>query len=98
MTTDSKTDRYVTFKGIDCRGQALHVVERLRRHIDDPAKTNEFWERFKGRLAQAADPCVTAPDELYLVCSHTYYLYDLFEEYEDEEGLAALKRIEDECC
>jgi len=98
MTTENKTDRYVSFKGIDCMAQAKQVVELMRRHIDDPAKTNELWERFKVKLAQAADPTLTAPDELYLVCSHTYYIYDLFEEYGDAEGEAALRRIEEECC
>jgi len=42
MPEQLKTDRYVTFKGIDCHGNARRLVAMLRRHIDDPAKTNLF--------------------------------------------------------
>ena len=31
-----KPDRYVSFKGIDCDGNARRLIACLRRHIDDP--------------------------------------------------------------
>jgi N(2)-fixation sustaining protein CowN len=37
-------------------------------------------------------------DELCLACSNTYYIEELFEAAGDEMGLAALRRLEDECC
>lgn len=93
-------DRYVTFKGIDCMGLADAVVGRVMALIDDPQKTNEFWERFREKIRAARDensPLGT-PDALYLVCSHTYYLYDLFEDHDDELGEQLVRAIEDHCC
>lgn len=91
-------DRYVSFKGIDCEGNSRRIIERLYSHIDDPAKTNAFWERFKQKLAVADDPTKRQADGLCLLCSNVYYIADLFEEYEDEDGLAMLRQLEDECC
>lgn len=93
-------DRYVTFKGIDCMGLADAVLKRVSALIDDPAKSNEFWDRFKVKMTAAYDPNspLGTPDPLYLVCSHTYYLYDLFEDWEDETGEKLVRAIEDTCC
>jgi N(2)-fixation sustaining protein CowN len=35
---------------------------------------------------------------LYLVCSNSFYLDELFEKAEDEEGIRALNACELECC
>jgi hypothetical protein len=91
-------DRYVSFQDIDCDGNSRQVLERLRLHIDDPAKTNAFWERFKEKLAVTDDPVKRQADGLCLLCANVYYIADLFEEYEDEVGQALLRRLEDECC
>lgn len=95
---DALTDRYVSFKGIDCDGNAVELIAAIRRHIDDPARTNAFWDRFKERLAQADSVHARTADGLCLLCSHVYYIEELFEEYEDVEGLALLRKLEDECC
>jgi len=91
-------DRYVSFKGIDCEGNSRRIIDWLYMHIDDPAKTNAFWERFRAKLAVAEDPLKRQADGLCLLCSNIYYIADLFEEHDDEEGLAMLRRLEDECC
>ena len=49
------TDRYVTFKNIDCVGNSKRLMAMLREHIDDPEKTNVFWEKFKKNLRWLAD-------------------------------------------
>ncbi len=98
MDASDTTDRYVSFKGIDCAGNARRVVERLRMHIDDPARTNAFWERFKEKLAVADDPLKRQADGLCLLCASVCFIAELFEEHGDEEGLAMLRRLEDECC
>ena len=99
MTT--KTDRYVTFKGIDGDGNARRLVTMLRRYIDDPEKTNAFWEYFKGKLdlvgsAEANGGRVL--DELFLVHSYINNIRELFEEEDDQEALALLQRVEEESC
>ncbi|MBP2230277.1 hypothetical protein J2847_003580 [Azospirillum agricola] len=98
MDSVDAPDRYVSFKGIDCDGNSRQIIARLRSHIDDPAKTNAFWERFKEKLAVADDVLKRQADGLCLLCSNVYYIADLFEEYDDEEGLAMLRQLEDECC
>ncbi|WP_142849299.1 N(2)-fixation sustaining protein CowN [Telmatospirillum sp. J64-1] len=98
MDVPATTDRYKTFQGIDCEGNSRQVIERVLMHINDPAKTNAFWERFKLRLAEAEKLHARRADELCLACSHTYYIEELFEEYEDAVGLELLRKLEEECC
>jgi hypothetical protein len=73
----------------------------LRRHIDDPAKSNPFWGKFKEKLELVGQPASNSGrnlDELFLIHTYTNNLYEIFEEYEDEEALALLRQIERECC
>lgn len=91
-------DRYVSFAGIDCEGNARIVVERVLALTEAPPHSSKLWDVFKERLAEAGKVGARKADELCLACAHTYYIWDLFEEAEDEIGLAALRRLEDECC
>lgn len=98
-TTDtSATDRYVSFSGIDCEGNTAKLLARVFRHIDDPAKTNAFWEKFRAEVQAADDIHERKFDGLCLVCARVGILSELFEQYDDEEGIALLERIENECC
>jgi len=90
-------DRYVSFKNIDFEGNMRVVLAHLYRHIDDPAKTNALWERFRERLAEAERGGNVRADKLLLMHSHVYFMVDFFEEHEDEEALAALRKLEVEC-
>jgi N(2)-fixation sustaining protein CowN len=95
------TDRYVTFKGIDGDGNAKRLVELLRKHIDDPGKSNAFWERFKEKLALIGNPEPESSrrlDELFLVHSYLNNIRELFEEYQDEAALVLLDQVEEESC
>jgi len=97
----TKPDRYVTFRGINGDGNAHFLVVMLRRHIDDPAKTNLFWEKFKEKLdntgAAKANGCRVL-DELFLVHSYINNIRELFEEHDDQEALALLHQVEAESC
>lgn len=70
----TKSDRYVSFIGIDGDKNSRDLMVMVRRHIDDPDKTNRFWEMFKGKLAHVGQPdsnggrCL---DELFLI--HSYH-------------------------
>ncbi|HXP96836.1 MAG TPA: N(2)-fixation sustaining protein CowN [Telmatospirillum sp.] len=97
--TPIKSDeRYVTFRGIDCAGNAAKVLLHVNAIISDPAKSNPFWDRFKDRIKAADDARNRVTDELCLLCSHTYFIEELFEEHGDQDGLRHLKRFEEECC
>lgn len=101
MITVPGTDRYVTFKNIDCEGNSRRLMAMLRRHIDDPARSNRFWEQFKEKLAQVGQSPQNGGrslDELFLIHTYINNLYELFEAFEDTEALALLQQIERECC
>lgn len=97
----NKPDRYVSFIGIEGDRNSRELVNLLRRHIDDPDKSNRFWEMFKTKLASVGQPdrnggrCL---DELFLIHSYINNIRELFEEYDDQPALALLERIETESC
>jgi N(2)-fixation sustaining protein CowN len=91
------SDRYVSFTDIDFAGNMAGVLGHLRRYIDDPAKTNLLWERFKLRLAKAEADALPINDRLLLLHSHVYYMVELFEEADDAEAMMALEKLEREC-
>lgn len=97
----SKPDRYVSFVGIDGDVNARKLMELLRRHIDDPEKTNRFWELFKAKLERIKQPDEVSgfsQDELYLIHAYINNIRELFEVYDDQPALALLDQIEAESC
>lgn len=91
----SSTDRYVSFAGIDCAGNARRLMESLDRHIADPAKNNAFWQYFNQRRYGGSGP---RPDDLMLIHSYLNQIREFLESCADEEALALLQQIEEECC
>lgn len=101
MKETSKTDRYVSFAGIDGDGNARELMRMLRCHIDDPDKNNRFWELFKAKLDRAGKPTEADGhcfDELFLIHSYINNIRELFERYDDQAALALLEQIEAESC
>ena len=101
MNDTQKTDRYVSFVGIEGDKNSRKLVAMLRTHIDDPLKTNRFWELFQKKLNLVGQPdenggrCL---DELFLIHSYINNIRELFEEYDDQAALALLEQIESESC
>jgi len=98
---NSNTDRYVTYRNIDCDGNAKKLIALLRSHIDDPGKSNAFWEKFKELLEKIGKPSENNGrqiDEIFLIHTYINNLYEIFEEYQDETALTLLDQIERECC
>jgi len=96
-----RTNRYVTYKDIDCIGNSKRLMEALSRQIDNPDRSNLFWEKFNEKLALVGKPQEQSDrqiDELFLIHTYINNLYEIFEEYEDNTALALLERIERECC
>lgn len=101
MPPGRKPDRYVTFVGIEGEKNARTLMAMVRRHIDDPEKSNRFWELFKAKLAQVGQPDENGGrslDELFLVHSYINSIRELFEQYDDRPALALLEQIELESC
>ncbi len=95
--TQTKVDRYVSFKGIEEEENTKEFIRMLRVHIDDPEKTNAFWEKFKIMLADS-ESGKSGKDYLFLIHSYINVLRDYIEEMEDEEALELLEKIEVESC
>lgn len=101
MQLKNKPDRYVSFVGIEGDKNSRELIAMLLRHIDDPTKSNRFWEMFKKKLKHVGKPdenggrCL---DELFLIHSYINNLSELFEQHDDQPALALLDRIEAESC
>ncbi len=93
----TKTDRYVSFKGIEEDKNTREFIRLLRVHIDDPEKTNAFWERYKQMLADS-ESGRSGKDYLFLIHSYINILRDYLEEMDDAMALALLEKIEAESC
>ena len=91
-----KTDRYVSFAGIDCAGNARRVLDHVDRNLAIPGRSKVFWEYFTQKRSGTAGSPHT--DALLLVHSHLNEIREFFETWEDEEALALLDQLENECC
>lgn len=101
MSHENRPDRYVSFVGIEGDKNSRELMTMLRRHINDPQKTNRFWEMFTEKLDRVGvmdgngGRCL---DELFLIHSYINNIRELFEEYDDQAALALLEQIETESC
>ena len=90
-----KTDRYISFEGIDCDGNARRIMEHIDRQLALPGRNNAFWEYFARKRAGGSGP---KPDDLFLVHCHINQMRELFETWQDTEALVLLQQLEEECC
>jgi len=90
-----QTDRYVSFDGIDCAGNARLVMDLISRNIVASGVEQAFWNYFMAKRTPKSGP---APDDLFLVHSHINQIREFFEECGDQEALELLFRVEEECC
>ncbi|SDX69753.1 hypothetical protein SAMN05421644_1105 [Allochromatium warmingii] len=92
----AKTDRYITFEGIECDEQAQRVVRYIRDCLALPTHAPAAWtDYFARKLDEIAQ---MGQDELFFVGSQVNYIRELFEQHGHQDGLAVLDQIEDECC
>ncbi len=90
--TDHSTDRYVSFKGIDCEGNARRLMAHIDRHLAITGHSNAFWDYFCKKRTD------NGPDDLFLIHSHINQIEELFTAWKDTEALALLQQLEEECC
>ena len=90
-----KTDRYLSFDGIDCNGNAHIVMALIECHLAESGQNGPFWEYFAAKRKPRSGP---PPDDLFLVHCHINQIRELFEERADAQALALLSLLEEECC
>jgi len=95
-------DRYVTFNNIDCYENAALVLDAMNVLFEkEPKSKNELWIKFMEKIPKNYREVFKKNndhDTLYLVCANVFYISDLFDEYDFEEGIEVLDQVELECC
>lgn len=94
-STPTNPDRYVSFAGIDCDGNARRIMACIDHHLAIPGRNNAFWDYFNTRRAGESGPKL---DELFLIHCNINQVRELFETWEDDAALALLIQLEEECC
>ncbi|MDO8989491.1 MAG: N(2)-fixation sustaining protein CowN [Sideroxyarcus sp.] len=92
---NKESDRYITFNGIDCNGNASRVMSMIERNLPEAGTSKPFWEYFMAKRKPRSGP---APDDLFLVHCHLNQIREFFEERADAEALELLSQLEEECC
>lgn len=92
---NQSTDRYVSFEGIDCDGNAQQIMTYIDHHLTYPERNNAFWEYFCQKRAGGSGP---KPDNLFLIHSNINQIRELFETWDDQPALILLEQVEEECC
>lgn len=94
-TCQQQADRYITFDGIDCDGNARRVMACIERNQEGAGAGRAFWDYFMAKRRPAHG---LAPDDLFLVHAHLNQIRELFETTGDDEALELLLQLEEECC
>lgn len=91
----AKTDRYVSFCGIDCDLKADKLMAMLEAHLAAVNGDAKWVDYFLQKRAQQAK---NKQDNLNFIGHQTNTLYEYFELCNDEEATKLLYQIEQECC
>lgn len=95
-------DRYITFDNIDCYENSALVIDAMIELFEKkPDSKNKLWNNFMNKIPTNYREVFEKDgnkDILYLVCANVFYISDLFEEYEFEEGIEVLDQVELDCC
>ena len=89
------TDRYTTFHGIDCAGNARRVMAFIEHNMMANGDVHPFWSYFMAKRTPRSGP---TPDDLFLIHSNLNQIRELFEESGHAQALELLFMLEEECC
>ncbi len=88
-------DRYTTFLGIDCDGNARRLMEFIERTVMPNGAPHPFLAYFLAKRTPRSGP---VPDGLFLIHSNLNQIRELFEESGNAQALELLFKLEEECC
>jgi hypothetical protein len=95
MATSSPSDRYVSFAGINCSGNASRVLEAIQQHLDQLESSHPWRQYFQLKLANRH---ALGQDELFFVGSQISQIREFLEQVHDAAALDLLEQVEEECC
>ncbi|AWI76310.1 N(2)-fixation sustaining protein CowN [Parazoarcus communis] len=90
----AQPDRYVSFKGIDCDGNARRLMDILLRLRSEDPDEQTLLKLFKERRAATTG---VRCDDLLLLASFVNPVRELFERHHDQEALDLLEQLEEQC-
>ncbi|WP_207168605.1 N(2)-fixation sustaining protein CowN [Thiocystis violacea] len=90
-----KTDRYISFEGIECDACAERILSLIRECLGEVECPSAWQPYFERKLPEITG---IGQDALFFVGSQVNYIRELFEHHGLEAGLSLLDQIEDECC
>ena len=90
-----RPDRYISFRDIDCDGNAERFVTALRSAMRAGERDDPFWSYFEAKLEGRNGP---KHDALYHIHCNLNPLRELLERWEESELEAMLQALEVECC
>ena len=79
---ENQTDRYKTFAGIDCDGNARQVMALIEKYAAQVEESRAFWEYFMAKRQPRSGP---KPDDLFLIHCHINQIRELFDAYGNGE-------------
>ena len=88
-------DRYVSFCGIDCDGNANRLLAMLENHLATGDGDTRWQTYFQQKREQQA---AMNQDNLYFIGAQMNSLYSYLESCDDDAALALLWQLEQECC
>ncbi len=95
INCQQQIDRYTTFHGIDCAGNARRVMEFIENNAMTDGDAHPFLAYFLAKRTPRSGP---APDDLFLIHSNLNQIRELFEESGNAQALELLFQLEEECC
>ncbi|GLS92531.1 hypothetical protein GCM10007916_36030 [Psychromonas marina] len=92
---DLAEDRYISFLGIGCDGNADRLIGMLDKHLN-AANGEAKWQRYFAQKRQ--QQVQFKHDNLNFIGHQTNTLYEYFNSCEDQQALSLLYKIEQQCC
>lgn len=90
-----RPDRYISFRDIDCDGNAERFVTALAIAMRADDRDDPFWSYLEAKLEGRNGP---RHDALYHIHCHLNPLRELLERWDEPELKAMLEALEVECC
>lgn len=94
-TQPTQIDRYISFKGIDCNGNAEKLMQQVAGYAERAGDYDALVRYLLNKRTGASGP---QPDDLFLIHAHLNSLRELFEAYDDANALELLDWVEENCC
>ncbi len=92
---NNTADRYISFCNIDCDENANHLMNMLNQHLKNGSGNQPWRSYFENKIQEQNN---MGRDNLNFIGNQLNMLYSYFGECDDQQALALLYQLEQECC